>query len=231
MTALDTARAPVLARRRYRLGLSLFLGSARWLRWIVPAWVVLTPLLSLLFSDAVETGLWRITATVFQWFVASVAGMWFYQNLPGTIARGVTRREVTTAYLIFGVLASVATAALVTAGALAEHALLTAFAEPADTWAGTLATGARYLVITPIYFFTGALIGASAIRFGGGNLFTIIVLVAASGHYAGILALEFEFFGTGGGLALWLGVCLAVIAVLVAGVVAVVRTIPVRSRS
>ncbi|GAA2262435.1 hypothetical protein GCM10009853_014450 [Glycomyces scopariae] len=233
MAALDDTAAATarLARRRYRLGLSLFFGSARWLRWIVLAWVVATPLLSVLFHDAVETGLWSITATVFQWFVASVAGMWFYQNLPGTVARGVTRREITTAYMLFGLLAAVATAAVVTAGALAEHALLAAFAEPVDTWAGTLAGGARYLLITPIYFLSGALIGASAIRFGGSHWFTIVVIAAASGHYAGVLALEFRFFGSGGDLALWLGVCLAVIAVLAAGTAAVLRSLPVRSRT
>ncbi|MQM26103.1 hypothetical protein [Glycomyces albidus] len=218
-----------LAKRRYRLGTGLFLGSARWLRWILIAWIVLTPVLSAVFADVVEIGLWAITATVFQWFVACTAGIMLYQGLPGMLANGVTRREVTTAYLVFGALASAGTAAVVTAGFAAEHALLSAVAQPAGSWSADLAAGARYLLITPIYFFTGALIGAAALRFGGSHWFSALVLVAAAGHYAGVLALEYGFSGGPGTVAAWAAIGLAVIAILVAGTAAALRDIPVRA--
>ncbi|RRS00810.1 hypothetical protein [Glycomyces terrestris] len=218
-----------LAKRRYRFGAGLFLGSVRWLRWVLLAWIVLTPALSVVLADVIETGLWPITATVFQWFVACTAGIMLYQGLPGTLANGVTRREITTAYLVFGALATAGTAAAVTTGFAAEHALLAAFGEPAGSWTADLAAGARYLLITPIYFFTGALIGAAALRFGGSHWFSAIVLVAAAGHYAGVLALEFGFSGGAGMVAAWAAIGLAVIAILIAATVAALRDIPVRA--
>jgi hypothetical protein len=225
---MTMAPTTALAKRRYRLGLSLFLGSSRWLRWVTLAWVVLTPILSVPLISAIETGLWAITATVFQWFVASTAGMLLYQTLPGTLAKGVTRRELTVAYLVFGVLASLGTAAIVTAGFAAEHALLALFAEPLGTWGQTLADGARYVLIAPIYFFTGVLIAAAALRFGGNHWFTAIVLVAAGGLYTGVLALEFGYYDSA--VAAWAAVALAVTAALVAGTVATLRSIPVRAK-
>lgn len=218
-----------LAKRRYRLGLRLFTGSVRWLRWPLIGWIVLTPILSVVFISAIETGLWTVAATVFQWFVAVTAGIWIHTNLPGTLARGVTRRELTVAYLVFGALASAATAAVITAGFAAEHALLALTAEPLDTWSGTLASGARYLLITPIYFFTGTLIGALTVRFGGRTWFTAAVLFAAAAHYAGILALEFGFFG-GDALLAWAAVSLAVTAVLITALTINLRSIPVAAK-
>ncbi|MFB9661397.1 hypothetical protein ACFQS3_01615 [Glycomyces mayteni] len=225
-----TAVHHVLPGRRYRLGLGIALGAARWLRWIGLAWIVLTPLLSVLLVNAIETGLWAITATVFQWFVASAAGRWLYANLPAAISRGVTRRELTTALLVFGTLASIATTAVVTAGFAAEHALLSAAGEPLGTWGDALGNGTRYLLITPIYCFTGALIGAAALRFAGRAWFTLVVLVAAAGQYSGVLALEFGYARGGTDLAGWAGICLAVTAVLVAGLAATLRTVPVRTK-
>jgi hypothetical protein len=218
-----------LAKRRYRFGWRLFTGSVRWLRWPLIGWIALTPIFSAVFLSAIETGLWTISATVFQWFVAVTAGIWIHTNLPGTLARGVTRRELTVAYLVFGALASVATAAVITAGFAAEHALLALTAEPLDTWSGTLASGARYLLITPIYFFTGTLIGALTVRFAGRTWFTAAVLFASAGHYAGILALEFGFFG-GGALLAWAAVAVAVTAVLITALTINLRSIPVAAK-
>jgi hypothetical protein len=219
-----------LAKRRYRFGLGLFTGSVRWLRWPLLGWIVLTPILSVVFISAIETGLWTISATVFQWFVAVTAGIWIFTNLPGTLARGVTRRELTVAYLVFGALASVATAAVITAGFAAEHAMLALTADRAGAWGETLASGARYLLITPIYFFTGTYIGALAVRFGGRTWFTASVLLAAAGHYAGILALEFGFFGDDGLVVAWAAVALAVTAVLITAVALLLRSIPVAAK-
>jgi hypothetical protein len=227
MTAVHHAAHP---GRRLRLGLGIAIGAVRGIRWLALAWIVLTPFLSILLIGAIETGLWAITATVFQWFVAAAAGRWLYANLPATIGRGVTRRELTAAFLMFGALASVATAAVVTAGFAAEHALLAASGNAFGTWGETLANGARYLLITPIYCFTGALIAAGALRFAGRAWFTLTVLVAAAGQYAGVLALEFAVHRGGADLAAWAGTCLAVTAVLVAALTATLRTVPVRSK-
>ncbi|MCD0446717.1 hypothetical protein LO763_24160 [Glycomyces sp. A-F 0318] len=219
-----------LAKRRYRIGVSLFLGSGRWLRWPLLLWVVAVPILSVVFSGALETGLWSISTSVFQWFVAITAGGWIYTNLPVLIARGVTRREATVAYLLFGGLAAVAVAVLATAGSVAEHALLDLFGDPFGTWGEAVAAGARYVLITPIYFFTGAFIGASAVRFNGSTLFTVIVLVASTGHYAGVLALEFGLFGGDGLLAAWAAISLGVIAILAAASALILRSIAVQPK-
>jgi hypothetical protein len=217
-----------LARRRYRLGARLFLGSVRWLRLPILLGLLAAPVLSVVFADAIETGLWRIVATVFQWFVASTAGIWLFTNLPTLLARGVTRRELTVAYLVFGALASVGTAALTTAGFAAEHALLDLFGAPLGTWDETLAAGARYLLITPIYFFTGTFIGAAATRFGDRTWFVVALLVACAGHYAGILALEFGDLD--GRVAGWAAVSLAVTAVLMTASALALRSVPIRAK-
>lgn len=218
-----------LASRRYRLGLSLFRGSVLWLRWSLLLWVVATPILSVALSNVFEVGLWTITASIFQWFVAVTAGFWIYQNLPASIARGITRRELTVAYLVFGALTTVGTAALVTAGFAAEHALLAWFAEPFGTWGESLGQGARYLLITPIYFFTGTFIGAAAARFAGRAWFTIAVLLGTGLHYTGLLALEFRDLGSGG-VAAWIAIALAVAAVLVTASVLTLRSAPVAAK-
>ncbi len=221
-----------LANRRYRLGLSLFIGTVRWLRWYLLGWIVLTPILSVVFSSAIETGLWSITASVFQWFVAATAGIWIFSNLPSTLARGVTRRELTVAYLVFGALASVATAAATTAGFAAEHALLALVAEPAGTLGEALGSGARYLLITPIYFFAGTLLGVLAARFSGNTWFTAAVLVGTGGLYAAVLSLEFNeaWFDPGQALAAWTAAALALTAALVTASALALRTIPIRAK-
>ncbi|SDD67900.1 hypothetical protein [Glycomyces harbinensis] len=219
-----------LAKRRYRIGVSLFLGSGRWLRWPLLLWAVGAPIASVLFINVVETGLWTITATVFQWFVAVTAGGWVYTNLPTLISRGVTRREITVAYIIFGILGSIAVATLTTVGFAAEHALLDLFGDPLGTWGGDLANGARYFLITPIYFFTGAFIGASAMRFGGRPWFVVVLIIAASGHYAGVLFLEFGYFTDPRSLLVWAAMALGVIAILVAASSATLRSVPIQAK-
>jgi hypothetical protein len=217
-----------LANRRYRLGVSLFLGSGRWLRWPLLLWVGAVPIASVVFMNAIEVGLWTISASVFQWFVASTAGIWIFTNLPALLSRGVTRREVTVAYLVFGALGCVAVGVLTTAGYAAEHALLDLFGDPLGTWDETLASGARYLLITPIYFFTGMFLGATATRFGDKGWFTAAVLVGAAGLYAGVLALEFADID--GRVALWAAGALAVTAVLIAASALALRSVPVRAK-
>lgn len=216
-----------LAKRRYRLGASLLLGSARWLRWPLLS-LAAVPVLSVVFIGALDNGLWSIAASVLQWFVAATAGIWLFTNLPTLLARGVTRRETTVAYLLFGGVASVAVAALATAGFAAEHALLDLFGDPLRPWGETLANGARYLLVTPIYFFAGMFLGAAAMRFGDRTWFTVAVLIGAGGAYAGVLALEFGDLD--GRAAAWAATALGVVAVLAAASVLALRSVPVRPK-
>ncbi|WP_030156693.1 hypothetical protein [Glycomyces sp. NRRL B-16210] len=219
-----------LARRRYRLGLSLFLGSARWLRWPLLCWIVLTPIASAVFIDAVDQGLWRIAASVFQWFVAATAGIWLASNLPTLLARGITRREITVAYLLFGLLASIASVAITIGGFAAEHALLALTSEPLGTWGETLTIGLRYLLVTPVYFFAGAFIGAAAARFGDKGWFTVAVLVGSGALYVGLLALEFGDLDGSGRLAAFLAGGIGATAALCVATALALRSIPVRAK-
>ncbi|MCC3764412.1 hypothetical protein K3N28_15200 [Glycomyces sp. TRM65418] len=218
-----------LAKRRYRFGRRLFTGSAVCFRWWLVATAVLTLPASLVTAQAIETGLWSVAATVLQWFAAAVAGMLIYTNLPVWISRGCTRREITVAFAVFAALTTLALTAYLVAGFAAEHALFALVGDAPRPWSETIGLGARYLLITPIYFFTGTLIGAAAARFAGRAWFTAAVLIGATGHYAGILALEFGTLGDWAP-APWAGVALAVTAVLVAACALTLRSVPVQAK-
>ncbi|GAB4002756.1 hypothetical protein GCM10029992_41860 [Glycomyces albus] len=77
----------------------------------------------------------------------------------------MTRREYIKGHAIHGLLATAAMAALATAGFLGEHALLTTVTSPDGSWGDALVSGLRYLVVTPLYFFAGAALGALGTRF------------------------------------------------------------------
>ncbi|MDA1359851.1 hypothetical protein O1R50_09470 [Glycomyces luteolus] len=222
-----------LANRRYRFGRRLFTGAVSWLRWWLISGIVLVPALSAVFAEVFELGLWSVTAAVLQWFAAGTAGMMLYANLPVWISRGCTRREITVAYAVFGTLATVGLAAYLTAGFAAEHALLALAAEPPTSLGEALGSGARYLAITPIYFFAGTLIAALATRFGGDNRFTAAVLFGAGALYAAILYLEFNdaWFEPGGPTAVWAAAALALTAVLIAANAAALRSVPIRAKA
>lgn len=219
-----------LAKRRYQIGLRLFLAAVYWLRWPLLCWIVLTPILSAVFSDSLDAGLWRIAASVFQWFVAVAAGISLAANLPAALARGVTRREITVSYLLFGLLASLAATLVITAGFAAEHLLLDLTAEPLGTWSETLTGGARYLLVTPVYFFAGALTGTLASRYGEKGWFTVAVLFGAGGLYVGLLALEFGDLDGSGRLAAFLIGGTAATAALGAATALALRSIPIRAK-
>jgi hypothetical protein len=219
-----------LAKRRYRFGWRLFTGAMIWLGMWLAAAFVLVPLATVAFGDVIETGLWAVAAAVLQWFIAVTAGWIVYGNLAVWISRGCTRREITVAYAVFGALSTVALAAFITAGFAAEHALLALTADAPRVWSDTLGMGARYLVITPIYFFTGTFIAVAAARFGGRAWFTAAVLLGAAGFYAGVLALEFGVLGDEWRLVPWAGVALAVTAGLIAAYALVLRSVPVQAK-
>jgi hypothetical protein len=227
---MDTLLSDRLAKRRYRFGWRLFTGATIWLRWWLLTALVLAPIGSMALANVVESGLWPIVATVVQWFTAVTAGLLIYANLPLWISRGCTRREITVAFAVFGALTSVAVAALITAGFAAEHGLLALTADAPRPWGETVELGVRYLLITPVYFFTGTFIGAAAARFGGRPWFTATVLIGAAVHYAGILALEFDVFGREWATAPWAGLTLAATAALIAAYALALRSIPVQAK-
>ena len=227
---MDTLNPHRLAKRRYRFGWRLFTGATTWLRWWLLTALVLAPIASMVLANVIESGLWPIVASVVQWFTAVTAGLLIYANLPLWISRGCTRREITVAFAVFGALTSVAVAALITAGFAAEHALLALTEAAPRPWGETVEMGVRYLLITPVYFFTGTFIGAAAARFGGRPWFTATVLIGAAVHYAGVLALEFDVFGSGWEPAVWAALTLAATAVLIAAYALALRSIPVQPK-
>lgn len=219
-----------LAKRRYRFGWRLFTSSATWLGIWFAAGIVLVPAATVVFSQAIEIGLWAIAASVLQWFAAATAGTIILANLPMWISRGCTRREITVAFCIFGALTTVAFTAFTTAGFAAEHALLALTSEAPRGWGDTLGMGARYLMITPIYFFAGAFLGAAAARFGGRTWFTVSALVGVAGLYMVVLPLEFTPLGDGGRFIPGTGAAVALIAALVVACALTLRSIPVPAK-
>ncbi|MDN3239207.1 hypothetical protein [Glycomyces tritici] len=221
-----------LMQRRYRFGRRLFTGATAWLKWWLLAGIVLVPVLSAVFADVFELGLWSITAAVLQWFAAGTAGMMIFGNLAVWISRGCTRREITVAFIVFGVLASVGLAAYLTAGFAAEHALMALVADPPTSLGEALASGARYLAITPVYFFAGVLVGALSAGYSGGRGFSAAVLIGTGGLYAATLYLEFNeaWFDPGWSTAASAAAALAIAVVLAAGCVAALRSIPIRGK-
>lgn len=227
-----------LSQRRYRLGAHMFTRTARSFLWWLAIGVPVTFAVSIAFADvfAREMSIWIITASVFQWFVAVSAGIVIHQVLPSLIATGLTRREITAAFGVFGGLLCAAAVLLVAAGLFAEHALLTAFAdepltvasrvEP-STFGETAARAARYLVVTPLYCSAGLAVGAAAMRLRSGGLQVPILLSAAS-----VLALAcmwFEYTSRWGAPA-WLLAGFAFLAVTATAFVLLMRGAPIHAK-
>lgn len=221
-----------LANRRYRFGWRLFTGATAWLSWWLLAGIVLVPVVAALFADVFEVGLWSIAAAVLQWFAAGTAGVMLFANLPVWISRGCTRREITVAYLVFGALSTVGLTAYLVAGFAAEHALMALFAESPTGLGEAAASGARYLAITPIYFFAGTLVAALATRFSGDSRFTAAMLFGTGALYAATLYLEFNdaWFDPGWSTVASAAAGLALTAALIAANVATLRNVPVRAK-
>jgi hypothetical protein len=222
-----------LAKRRYRLGWRLFKGTVLWARLWLLAGAALTLIASAVLATAIETGMWPVAASVLQWFAAVAASGLLYARLPVWISQGWTRREITVGFAVCGVQASVALAAFVTAGFAAEHAVLALIDQAPGTWGDALASGARYLAVTPIYFFSGALIGVLAARFSGAAWFTAAALVGAALLYTVVLSLEFGVVWFEGALspAAWTATALALIAALLAAYASTLRTLPIRAKA
>lgn len=224
-----------LRHRHLRLGVRLFVSSARWFRWFIPAFAVLALLADLRFPDAEPDGWWILAINILMWFVAITAGLKVSTNLSLYLSQGVTRREYIKAHALHGLLATAAMAALATAGFLCEHALLTAVASPVGSWGDALVSGLRYLVVTPIYFFAGAALGALGTRYGGNPAAVLgVVIVPACAIYAGTLSIEFFELSLDAdrwSIAAWIGGSAALTAILVAAYALTLRTIPVRAKA
>lgn len=221
-----------LAKRRYRFGWRLFTGATVWLKWWLLTGIVLVPVLSALLADVIELGLWAVAAAVLQWFAAGTAGLMLFGNLSVWISRGCTRREITVAFIVFGALTTIGLAAYLTAGFAAEHALLALTAEAPASLGEALGSGARYLAITPVYFFAGVLIAALAARYSGNHGFTAAVLLGTGGLYAATLYLEFNdaWFTLGWSTAASIALGLALTAALIAASTATLRSVPIRGK-
>lgn len=227
----------VLNQRPFRLGLREFKSAAHLIRyWIafgLALAVIGTPTAAVIWPDA-DIILWAASISVLQWFAAATAGIWLYNYLPVYLAHGVTRREITVAYLVFGALATAALFAIAVAGFAAEHAMLALVAEPLDTWGEAFAKSARYLLVTPVYFFAGAAVTALALRLGKGAAFVATTfLLVPTAVFAGTLAIEFFDYDFDAGawtFLAWLGSGLAFLAALVATVVLALRSVPIQGK-
>ncbi|HEX2144128.1 MAG TPA: hypothetical protein VHG10_06440 [Glycomyces sp.] len=226
-----------LDRRRYRLGRRQFTASVRLLRyWLLSAAAIVligSPAVALIWHGS-DITLWAPTISILQWFAAAIAGMWLASTVPSLIANGLTRKELTAAFLVFGALTGLTLGILAVVGFAAEHALLAAVAEPLDTWGQAIAKGARYLLVAPVYFFAGAAVVALALRFGKEGAFLVtLLLVVPLTIFAGTLSLEFFGYGVDvdtWAFATWLAAGLAFLAALIATVVLALRSIPIRPK-
>lgn len=174
MPALQNLTLP---NRRFALGASLAVEAVKYFKyWILAAVVIafLGPLALSQYRD-IDLSTWYYTANIGKWFTAFVAGGFLFTLVPNMIAAGMTRRELSVAMGVFGLLWSAALGALVFAGILAERAYYEAMgwsqgidAEGAisaiGTWGETAAFAAVYPLMYLAYFAAGAVIGAAAYR-------------------------------------------------------------------
>jgi hypothetical protein len=179
-----------LPNRRFALGLGLAGEGLKYFKYWIAAAVVLAFLgpLALSLSTEIELSTWFYTANVGKWFTAFVAGGFLYALVPNMIAAGLTRRELSAAMGVFGLLWSIAIGVLVFAGLLAERVFYDAMGwtqgiQLNDTittlgsWGETAAFAAVYPLMYLAYFAAGAAIGAAAYRWeGSGWLLLVPVL-------------------------------------------------------
>jgi hypothetical protein len=190
MTALQNLTLP---HRRYSLGLGIAGAALKYFKYWILAAVALAFLgpLALSLSTEIDLATWFYTGNIAKWFTAFVAGGFLYALVPNMIAAGMTRRELSVAMGVFGLLWSAALGALVIAGLLAEHAYYGAMgwsqgvkSDDAVTvlgsWGDTAAFAAVFPLLYLAYFAAGAVIGAAAYRWQGTGwllLFPILTIV------------------------------------------------------
>ncbi|THV38440.1 hypothetical protein [Glycomyces buryatensis] len=226
----------VLDNRRYRYGLRIFTDVARSSRyWILGALFLCTAATAVTAQiwPGADFSIWGVAVSILQWFPAALGGVYLFTMLPIMISLGLTRREFTVAFAVFGILAALASALIAIAGALAEHAVLELVAEPLNTWGGDFAAGARYLMIAPIYTLGGMAVSALTIRIGNGSALLAAPLVLAALIYAGTLMIEFFEVTVNAHdwtFAAWIGSGLVALAALAAVYTLSLRSVPIRPK-
>ncbi|MBO3733174.1 hypothetical protein [Glycomyces niveus] len=166
-----------LPNRRFALGAGFAVEAVKYFKyWILAAVAIafLGPLALSQYRD-IDLSTWYYTANIAKWFTSFVAGGFLFTLVPNMIAAGMTRRELSVAMGVFGLLWSAALGALVFAGILAERAYYGAMGwsqgidaqgtiSAIGTWGETAAFAAVYPLMYLAYFAAGAVIGAAAYR-------------------------------------------------------------------
>jgi hypothetical protein len=187
MTALANLKLPT---RRYALGLSLPWEAAKYFKyWIVAAVLIsfLGPLALSRYTD-IDLSTWIYTANIAKWFTAFLGGGFLVALVPGMIAVGLTRRELSAAMGVFAALWSLALGALAFAAVAAERFYYDVMGwsqgidandviAPIGTWGETLAFAAAYPLVFLLYFAAGALVGAASYRWENSGWLVLLPLI------------------------------------------------------
>jgi hypothetical protein len=182
-----------LANRRYAYGAGITGEGLKYFKYWIIAAVLIAFLGPLALSRYTDIGLstWYYTGNIAKWFTAFVAGGFVHALVPGLVAAGMTRRELSVSMGVFGLLWSAALGVLVMAGHLAERAYYDAMGwsqgidangtiAPIGTWGETAAFAAVYPLMYLVYFAAGTVIGAAAYRWENAGwllLFPILPVV------------------------------------------------------
>lgn len=166
-----------LANRRYLLGAALSGEGLKYFKYWIIASILIPFLGPLLLSQYAEIDLstWVYAANIGKWFTAFVGGGFVFTLVPNMIAAGMTRRELSVAVGVFGLVWSAVLGATVFAGLLAERAYYDAMGwsqgidadgsvSAIGSWSETAAFAAVYPLLYLAYFAAGAVIGAAAYR-------------------------------------------------------------------
>jgi hypothetical protein len=198
-----------LTNRRYSLGVGLGGEALRYFSgWIIAGAVlaVAAPLIIGQFTP-VSISVWAIAVTAGKWFSATVAGGFLYALLPILVAQGVTRREITVAMGLLGLIWSAALGALVILGYTAEQVYFSWFdwQQTRIGWGGedtyVSSVGEAFTGVLPailsfaLFFVFGALLGAAIYRWDGNGLFTLIPAVPVALAFDAALFPGSEPFG------------------------------------
>lgn len=200
MPALANSQLP---RRRYSLGLSFSWEGLRYFRFWIAAAVIASFLGPLALSRYTEIDLstWFYTANAGKWFSAFVGGGFLYVLVPGMIASGVTRRELTVSMGVFAAAWSAGLGALVAGSLLAErfyygamgwtHGIeLNDATAPIGDWGATLGFAAVYPLLYLAYFAAGTVIGAASYRWEGTGWLLLVPILPV------LFSLDNALYGT-----------------------------------
>ncbi|MCC3764411.1 hypothetical protein K3N28_15195 [Glycomyces sp. TRM65418] len=177
MAAFPNAQLPT---RKYGLGFALSGEALKYFKYWILAAVLLSFLGPLVLSRSsdIDLSTWFYTANVAKWFTAFIGGGFIASLVPTMIAAGLTRRELSVAHGVFGLLWSAAIGVLVIAGLLVERAYYDAmgWAQGVQgddsviaigSWGETAAFASVYPLMYLVYFAAGVVVGAASYRWEG----------------------------------------------------------------